>query len=219
MCNVQSRQLDFNSDLWEIIALGEADVEPGLPNASAAFGLAYHLETYPTGTSVDCESWKFHRRVNVWRSQVSNFVLSCHYSLTCFVLLIHFLVARFERCLSLLPSNFPPFFLHLHLAQPWPLRQNHFIRGMKRRFASITNFFTRRKCLTLSPWTQTIRRVRTSIRCTTKVGRIRMLRFSCPQYRISVSTFQFSSFAHHPLNPVTRFGPAMSAYYFQFLEV
>jgi len=56
MCNVQSRQLDFNSDLWEIIALGEADVEPGLPNASAAFGLAYHLETYPTGTSVDCES-------------------------------------------------------------------------------------------------------------------------------------------------------------------
>lgn len=124
------------------------------------------------------------------RSQVNHFVLSCHYSLTCLVFLIHFSVAKFKRCLSLLP----PFFLHLHLAQPWPLRQNHFTRGMKRRFASTTNFSTRRKCLTLSPWTQTIRRVRTSIRCTTKVGRIRMLRFSYSQYRIfcvCISIFKF----------------------------
>jgi len=124
------------------------------------------------------------------RSQVNKFVLSCHYSLTCFVFLIHFSVAKFKRCLSLLP----PSFLHLHLAQPWPLRQNHFTRGMKRHFASTTNFFTRQKCLTLSPWTQTIRRVRISIRCTTKVGRIRMSRFSCPQYRIfciCISIFKF----------------------------
>ena len=109
--------------------------------------------------------------------------------------MIHFSVAKFKRCLSLLPL----FFFHLHLAQPWPLHQNHFTRGMKRRFASTTNSFTRRKCLTLSLWTQTIRRVHTSIRCTTKVGRIRMLHFSCPQYRIFCVCISILKFCASPI--------------------
>ena len=156
----------------EIIALGEADVEWSLPNASAAFGLAYHWETYSTW-----HRWTVITKIPLTseclRSQQFCSVVSLFFDLFRIFDSLH---SSQIWTLPLTPAfKFPLFFLHLHLAQPWPLRQNRFTRGMRRRFASITNFFTRRKCLILSPWTQTIRRVRTSIRCTTKVGRIRML--------------------------------------------